>query len=39
MTASSSSPASAINTAISVSVPSLGAGNTNSSVVAFGFQL
>lgn len=32
-------PASAANTAIAVSVPALGAGNTNSSVVAHGFQL
>lgn len=32
-------PASAVNTSIIVSVPSLGAGNTNSSVVATGFVL
>lgn len=32
-------PASAVNTAIVVSVPALGAGNTNSCVVAHGFQV
>lgn len=32
-------PASAINTAIVVTVPSLGAGNTNSAVVAHGLQI
>jgi hypothetical protein len=32
-------PASAVNTAIVVSCPSLGAGNTNAAVVATGFQL
>jgi len=32
-------PGSAINTAIVVSCPSLGAGNTNNAVVAHGFQL
>lgn len=32
-------PASAANTAIVVSVPSLGVGNTNSAVVAHGYQL
>lgn len=32
-------PASAVNTAITVSCPSLGAGNTNNSVNAMGFQL
>lgn len=32
-------PASAINTAIVVTLPSLGAGNTNAAVVAHGFQL
>ena len=31
-------PASAVNTAIVVSVPSLGAGNTNSAVSAWGYQ-
>lgn len=32
-------PASAVNTAIAVTVPALGAGNTNSTVVAHGYQL
>ena len=32
-------PASAVNTAIVVTLPALGAGNTNASVVATGFQL
>lgn len=32
-------PANAANTAIAVTVPALGAGNTNSTVVAHGFQL
>lgn len=32
-------PASAVNTAVVVSVPSLGAGNTNSAVSAWGYQL
>lgn len=32
-------PASAVNTAIVVSMPSLGAGNTNATVNAWGFQL
>lgn len=32
-------PASAVNTAIVVSVPTLGAGNTNSAVSAWGYQL
>lgn len=32
-------PGSAINTAIVVTVPALGAGNTNSTVVAHGYQL
>ena len=32
-------PASAVNTAIVVSVPTLGAGNTNSSVIAWGYQI
>lgn len=32
-------PASAQNTAIAVSLPALGAGNTNATVNAFGFQL
>ena len=32
-------PASAVNTAIVVSVPSLGAGNTNSAVSAWGYQI
>lgn len=32
-------PANAANTAITVTVPSLGAGNTNSAVVAHGYQL
>lgn len=32
-------PASAINTAIVVTLPSLGAGNTNATVVAHGFQI
>lgn len=32
-------PASAVNTAIVVSLPSLGIGNTNASVVAHGYQL
>jgi hypothetical protein len=31
-------PASAVNTAITVTVPSFGAGNTNASVVCYGFQ-
>jgi hypothetical protein len=31
-------PASAVNTAITVTVPSFGAGNTNAAVVAYGFQ-
>jgi hypothetical protein len=31
-------PASGVNTAITVTVPSLGAGNTNAAVVAYGFQ-
>jgi len=32
-------PASAVNTAIAVTVPALGTGNTNSAVVAHGYQL
>ena len=32
-------PASALNTAIVVTLPSLGAGNTNATVVAHGFQI
>lgn len=32
-------PASALNTAIVLTLPSLGAGNTNATVSAFGFQL
>lgn len=32
-------PASAVNTAIVVTLPSLGSGNTNASVCAYGFQL
>lgn len=32
-------PASAVNTAITLTVPALGAGNTNSAVVAHGFQI
>lgn len=32
-------PASALNTAITLSVPALGAGNTNSAVAIHGFQL
>ena len=32
-------PSSAVNTAIQVAVPSFGAGNTNASTVAHGFQL
>lgn len=32
-------PSSAINTAIAVSIPALGAGNTNTTVNAFGYQL
>lgn len=32
-------PASAQNTAIAVSLPALGAGNTNATVVAHGFQM
>src|SRR5690242_11450606 len=32
-------PASAVNTAIVVTLPSLGSGNTNATVSAFGFQL
>lgn len=32
-------PASAANTAITLTLPALGAGNTNASVSAFGFQL
>lgn len=32
-------PASAVNTAITVTLPALGAGNTNAAVVAYGFQL
>lgn len=32
-------PSSAVNTAIAVSCPSLGTGNTNNSVVAHGYQL
>jgi hypothetical protein len=32
-------PSSAVNTAIVVTLPSLGAGNTNAAVVAHGFQL
>jgi hypothetical protein len=32
-------PASAVNTAITVTLPALGAGNTNATVTAFGFQL
>lgn len=32
-------PASAVNTAIVVTVPALGAGNTNSTVVAHGYQI
>lgn len=32
-------PASAVNTAIVVTLPALGAGNTNAAVVATGFQL
>lgn len=32
-------PGSAVNTAVVVSVPSLGAGNTNTTVVAQGYQL
>jgi hypothetical protein len=32
-------PASAVNTAIAVSCPALGAGNTNNTVNAYGFQL
>lgn len=32
-------PANAVNTAITVTCPSLGAGNTNNVVNAFGFQL
>lgn len=31
-------PANAVNTTVVVSVPSLGAGNTNASVVAYGYQ-
>lgn len=31
-------PASAVNTAITVNVPSFGAGNTNAAVTAHGFQ-
>ena len=31
-------PASGLNTAITVTVPSFGTGNTNASVVAYGFQ-
>jgi hypothetical protein len=31
-------PASGVNTAITVTCPSFGAGNTNASVVAYGFQ-
>lgn len=32
-------PASAANTAIAVALPALGSGNTNATVVAYGFQL
>lgn len=32
-------PASAVNTAITISCPSLGAGNTNNTVVAWGYQI
>jgi len=32
-------PASAVNGAITVTLPSLGSGNTNASVTAYGFQL
>lgn len=32
-------PASAVNTAITLSLPALGSGNTNAAVVAHGFQL
>jgi hypothetical protein len=32
-------PATAVNTAIVVTVPSLGAGNTNAAVTAFGFYV
>lgn len=32
-------PASAVNTAIAVSVPTFGSGNTDASVVAHGFQI
>jgi hypothetical protein len=31
-------PASAVNSAITVTLPSLGAGNTNASVTAYGYQ-
>ena len=31
-------PASAVNTAITVTVPSFGAGNTNAAVVVYGFM-
>ena len=31
-------PASAVNTAITVTAPSFGAGNTNAAVVAYGYQ-
>jgi hypothetical protein len=31
--------ASAVNTAIVLTLPSLGAGNTNAAVVAYGYQL